>query len=281
MKKLNIIQLITKRGFTLNAFDGDSITKEVQKKGEYDSNTLDSLSEILTSIQPNISLDVGANIGNHALLIAKHSKKVISFEPVNFVFDVLQSNIEQNDASNITAVNFGLSDRSATLKIYIPNNGNLGSSSIEANAGAGEQLMIHTVTGDDYLKQHFNDQQIDFIKMDVEGHEAMALIGLKQTITQYQPLMLLEWKSANTVTQFQSLNLFEMLFSGYEKYSLSYTANKKVHSQARLGFLKRIFHKLIGSRWCLSQFDTKKSYSNVYFVPPRYQHHFKRYPYLV
>lgn len=276
MQKLNIIQLTTKRGFTLNAFEGDSITREAQQKGEYDSNTLDSLSEILASIKPNISLDVGANIGNHALVIAKYSARVLAFEPVNFVFDVLQSNVKQNHANNITALNLGLSDKSASLNIHIPNNGNLGSSSIEANAGAGQQLIIHTVTGDDYLTQNCSGQQIDFIKMDVEGHEAMALVGLKEAITQHQPLMLLEWKSANTIAQFQSLNLFEVLFAGYEIYSLSYTANKKVHAHSGLGFLKRIFHKLIGSRWCLSQFDAKKNYSNVYLVPPRYQQQFKK-----
>jgi FkbM family methyltransferase len=280
MKKPNIIQLTTKRGFTLNAFEGDSITKEVQKKGEYDSNTLDSLSGILASIQPNISLDVGANIGNHALVIAKYSAKVLAFEPVNFVFDVLQSNIKQNSANNIAAENLALSDKSAALVIHIANNGNLGSSSIEANAGEGEQLTIHTVAGDDYLKQNFNNQQIDFVKMDVEGHEAMALTGLKQTIAQHQPLLLLEWKSDNTITQFQTLNLFEDIFSGYEYYSLSYTASKKVHANSSFGFFKRIFHKFKGSTWCLSQFDAKKSYSNVYFVPPRYQQQFKGYAYL-
>jgi FkbM family methyltransferase len=277
MKKPNIIQLTTKRGFTLHAFEGDSITREAQQKGEYDSNTLDSLSEILAGIQPNISLDVGANIGNHTLVIAKYSAKVLAFEPVNFVFDVLQSNIKQNHSSNITALNLGLSDKSAELMIHIASNGNLGSSSIEANTGEGEQLIIHTVTGDNYLKQNCNDQQIDFVKMDVEGHEAMALIGLKQTIAQHQPLLLLEWKSDNTIAQFQSLNLFEVLFSGYEYYSLSYTTNKKVHARSNFSLLRRIFNKLIGSRWCLSQFDAKKSYSNVYFVPPRYQQVFKQF----
>ena len=59
------IILNTKRGFCLHAFDGDSITNEVKKYGEYDSNTLNSLEEILEKIKPNISLDIGANIGNH------------------------------------------------------------------------------------------------------------------------------------------------------------------------------------------------------------------------
>lgn len=70
MKKLKVIQLKTLRGFSLKAFEGDAITKEVQKVGEYDTNALNSLVDLLSLIKPNLSLDVGANIGNHALLIA-------------------------------------------------------------------------------------------------------------------------------------------------------------------------------------------------------------------
>ncbi len=280
MQKRNITQLITKRGFTLDAFEGDSITQEVQKKGEYDTNTLNAISEILAQIQPNISLDVGANIGNHALVIAKYSNKVVAFEPVTFVFDVLQNNIKQNYAHNITAANLGLSDKSAELKIHIPNNGNLGSSSIKASAIESEQFNIRTVAGDDYLKQNFDGQQIDFVKMDVEGHEAMALMGLAETIKKNQPLILLEWKSPNTIDLFEQFDLFEKLFSGYDQYSLSYTSNKKVHADSNLGYLKRIFYKLTGTRWCLSKFDVKKTYSNVYFVAPRHQQYFKTLTYL-
>lgn len=279
MQNQNIIQVITKRGFTLNAFEGDSITQEVQKKGEYDTNTLNSLSEILAEIQPNISLDVGANIGNHAIIIAKYTKKVIAFEPVKFVYDVLQSNIKQNQIHNLVALNVGLSNKTAALEICIPPTANLGSASIENKVKDGTFLTINTIVGDDYLAQHFYHEKIDFIKIDVEGHEAMALLGLSKSIKENQPLILLEWKSPQTIEQFKELNLFKVLFSSYEKYSLSYTSNKKVHANASFGYLKRIYHKLIGSRWCLSSFDENICYSNVYLVPTKYQQYFNSLPY--
>lgn len=279
MQKRKIVQLVTKRGFILNAFEGDSITQEVIKNGEYDANTLNSISEILATIQPNISLDVGANIGNHALLIQQFSRQVLAFEPVKFVYDVLQSNIEQNQISNLAALNVGLSNKNAVLEICIPPNGNLGSSSIETKVEGGASLTINTIVGDEYLEQNFKDQNIDFIKIDVEGHEAMALLGLQKAIVKFQPLILIEWKSPQMIAQFKDLNLFEVLFSGYEKYSLSYTTNKKVHANAGFAYLKRIYYKLIGSRWCLSKFDDKKTYSNVYFVPTKYQQYFKTQPY--
>lgn len=275
-----LITITTKKGFALTAFEGDSITKEIQSYGEYDGNTLQSIRDVLALIQPQTSLDVGANIGNHALAIAPLTKKLIAFEPVTFIYEVLKSNLEQNKLGNAIAVNFGLSLDQSTKEIFIPKNGNLGSSSLEAVNGEGTFLQIGTLSGDAYLEEHSHTEQIDFIKMDVEGHEAAAILGLKNTIQKYQPLLLLEWKSANTMMSFKDLDLFNRLFAGYKFYSLSYTNNKKVHPRNWIGFCKRIYYKLTISKWCLSSFDPDKSYSNVYFVPERFQSVFASFKYL-
>lgn len=276
MNKLKVIQLKTLRGFSLKAFEGDAITKEVQKVGEYDTNTLNSLVDLLSLIKPNLSLDVGANIGNHALLIATLSNKVVAFEPVKFVFDVLESNIKQNAVDHLTAINVGLSNAVAQHTIYIPDNGNLGSSSLEVKDDAGDKLAIQTVVGDVYLQEYFADDQVDFIKIDVEGHEAKALVGLKKTLLKHQPLVLIEWKSEQMLAEFKRLDLFGELFQGYHKYALSYTTNKKVYADSCFGYFKRLYHKLIGSRWCLMPFDENQRYSNVYLVPPRFQQYFEK-----
>lgn len=280
MQMRQTVQIKTKRGYLLNAFAGDSITREAQKKGEYDSNTLDSLSEVLAKIQPDVSLDVGANIGNHALVIARHSRKLIAFEPIRFVFDVLKSNLQQNHTNNAKAEHLGLSDRKAVCEIFIPQNGNLGSSSIETKAGEGERLQINTATGDDYLAQYCSDAKVDFIKMDVEGHEFSAMQGLRETITLHQPLMLLEWKSDQVAQTFIDGRMFEEVFKGYTCYSLSYTSNKKVHPHGLYGVARRLYFKLLANGWCLSDFNPRKRYSNVYFVPARYQPVFAQFRFL-
>lgn len=274
------ITIITKKGVTLSAFEGDSITREIQSCGEYDGNTLKSIRDILGLIKPKISLDVGANIGNHALAIAPLSQKLIAFEPVTFIYEVLKNNLAQNKLGNAVAVNFGLSVDQSTKKIFIPKNGNLGSSSLEAVEGEGSFLEIKTVIGDAYLQEHLESEEIDFIKMDVEGHEAAALLGLEKTIQKNQPLLLLEWKSANTTQSFEDSDLFKKLFSGYKFYALTYASSKKVHAKNWFGFCKRIYYKLISNTWCLSSFHPHKRYSNVYFVPKRYQAIFSTFKYL-
>ncbi|GHU37749.1 hypothetical protein AGMMS50256_36100 [Betaproteobacteria bacterium] len=274
----SLITLTTKRRKILNAFEGDSITREIQKKGEYDGNTLDSLTSVLAMIQPKVSLDVGANIGNHAFVIADYSKRVIAFEPISFIFEVLKANIGQNDASHVEAVNAGLSDKAGEIEIFIPDNGNLGSSSLEMAEGEGERLKIKTLVGDCYLVQ-LQPGEIDFIKMDVEGHEVAALCGLKNTIEQYQPLLLLEYNNRKTIDGFRNLDFFNTLFAGYTVFSITTTSSKKVHSGVT-GWFKRIYRKFVDKRWVLSSFDPDRRYSNIYLVPSRYRSVFDTLPFM-
>jgi len=237
------------------------------------------LDDILIKIKPNVSLDVGANIGNHALVIAKHSKKLIAFEPVKFIFNVLQKNFEINNLTNAQAFNFGLSDQAGQQNFFIASNGNLGSSSIETNNVEAESTVIETVKGDVFIDN--NDiKNIDFIKMDVEGHEAKALKGLTDFIYKNQPLILLEWNNKNTINTFEKLDLINQIFSGYKTYSLSYTHNKKVYPRNLVGFFNRVYSRWFDRTWCLSSFDRNKMYTNIYMVPARYAGYFNSLRYL-
>jgi FkbM family methyltransferase len=266
-----ILELKTSEGKLLQAFAGDSITQEIQAKGEYDGNTLDSLRQILSVIRPIASLDVGANIGNHAVIIADYSETLIAFEPVPFIFDLLKQNIDHNSLHHAYAVNIGLSSETMHRDIFIPEYGNLGCSSLEPIEAEGTHVQIETWVGDDYLAKNFPEKQIDFIKIDVEGHEPAALTGLVNTLTKYQPLVLMEYRNKSTLELFQDRVLFGRLFPGYHIYSLSNTASKKVYPSGLIGILRRWLAKLQGGRWCLSDFDALRRYSNIYLVPKRYQ----------
>jgi FkbM family methyltransferase len=274
-----LVTLTTKRGKTLKAFAGDSITRKIQADGEYDANILDSLEDALSVIRPEVSLDIGANIGNHALVIADHSRRTIAFEPVDFVFQVLKSNIEHNQASHIEAVNAGLSDENRETEIFIPDNANLGSSSLEITEGKGEKRKIKTLVGDQYFAAHHSGK-IDFIKMDVEGHEAAALTGLRKTIETHQPLLLIEYKIQKTIDGFREKDLFNTLFTNYAIFSITTTNSKKIHGGGIRGLLKRNYYKYFAKHWVLSSFMPEKRYSNIYLVPLRYQPHFASLPFM-
>lgn len=274
------IQLTTKRSHQIIAFEGDSITNEIIKKGEYDSNTLAFIHDVLSIIKPKVSLDIGANIGNHSLIIAGISERVISFEPIAFLFEVLQQNLKINHFENATPVNVGLSTVDSEAEIFVDHNGNLGSSSLTERHGDGELLSINLKNGDTLLAQMAITEGIDFIKIDVEGHEAEALLGLEKTIRLNQPLILLEWKTDVAINAFKVNGLFQNLFKNYNFYSLSNSSSKKVHSKNFSGLIKRFLYKYLNQNWCLSSFHKNKHYSNICFVPSKYQTLFSQLPYL-
>jgi FkbM family methyltransferase len=141
----------------------------------------------------SVFCDIGANIGNHSIFALRilNAARSILFEPNPAAIEVLRSNMmlngfrKQADFSN---VGVGLSDIAASgLSIRSPRK-NLGAGRIVE--GGGE---LQTVRGDDALA----DKTVDFIKMDIEGMELRALVGLKQTIARCRPVMFIEVDNVN------------------------------------------------------------------------------------
>lgn len=275
----NTTQLKTKRNQQIIAFEGDSITNEIIANGEYDGYTLAFMSDILSKIQPKLSLDIGANIGNHSLVIATHSQRLIAFEPIPFLHEVLSKNLILNGLSQAHAFNVGLSDTTKNAQIYVDQAGNFGASSISERNGNGKLLAIQLVKGDDFLNK-MGVTGIDFIKIDVEGHEAEAIAGLAESIQRDNPLILMEWKSEHTRQQFAQSALFSTVLANYTAYSLTTNFNKKVHAPHFFAQVKRVRYKYFKPAWCLSSFKAEQRYSNVCLVPVKHRALFAKLPYL-
>lgn len=263
----------TRSGMAMKVFEGDSIGLAIRRHGEYDGNTLDSLRDILAETRPELALDVGANIGNHALVIARYVNTLVAFEPVPFIHDVLVENVALNRLNNVHIVQGALSDTAAERKIHLPVGGNLGTASLEVEPGARDATYtIRTFIGDTYLRAHFAGKSLDFIKIDVEGHEPQALMGLRHTIRACQPLVLMEYRSPTTMKAFTEGAFFEDLFPGYQVWSLASTTSKKAHGRGLRGFLRRMRNKMQGEAWCFAGFDPQRRYSNIYLIPERYRY---------
>lgn len=127
-------------------------------------------------------VDVGANIGTYSLWVAAlagPSARVLALEPHPRTFAKLRFNLEANQAENVVALNFGVSDRSGLKELFFDGGGNVGQSSMLA-AGAGgtsspETVRVAPLT--DFLDaEHF--EKVDLLKIDVEGYEDRALLPL-------------------------------------------------------------------------------------------------------
>jgi len=134
-------------------------------------------------------VDIGAHVGNHSIFAAKFfgASKVIAFEPNPAAYLILKCNIALNGLeSRIVHHAVGLSDQPGRADFITPRN-NLGATRLSHCAEGAFTLA----RADDVLA---NDQ-VDFIKIDVERMEMKVLAGLSGTIARNRPPLFVEVES--------------------------------------------------------------------------------------
>lgn len=158
-------------------------------------------------------IDLGANIGTHSIIYSNYTKgNIYSFEPQKIVFDILQKNIELNNCKNIIPYNFGGSN---VNNIFYMNacydlKDNQGAFCIDKSLDETNGLKIQCKIIDE-----LNIQNVGYIKIDVEGHEYEALLGMEKIISRDKPTIMIEIHD-NCITKNDTFLFFEKI--GYKKY---------------------------------------------------------------
>ena len=140
-------------------------------------------------------LDIGANVGNHALFVAMflHPRQVIAVEPNPMAYDNLLANVLMNRVEHLLDfawLGHGVAAEEAEGYGIVVPKGNLGAGHLVRGADEG---AIPVTTGDRIV----GDRKIDFIKMDVEGMEMQALAGLAGVVARDRPKMFIEVDDRN------------------------------------------------------------------------------------
>ncbi len=113
-------------------------------------------------------------------------------------FQILNTNIQQNNLKNITASSIALGAQPGKLpfyKMYVNNPG--------ANRVLDQPPAIHygedwvEVNTCDHLAEQFHLSKLDLIKIDVEGFELFVLQGASMVIKKYKPILFIELAEAN------------------------------------------------------------------------------------
>jgi FkbM family methyltransferase len=163
--------------------------------------------EYLAMVGPvgGIYLDVGANIGNHAVFFGTFcAEHVVAFEPHPRLHDILRRNLAAN----------GLSERSTVVPTAISDVAGTGAIALRqehaGNVGASHVIPTRSVTkGDDEregsavtlrrlddvlddLTPSLPRLPITFLKIDVEGMEMGVLRGASRLLQAHHPQILVE-----------------------------------------------------------------------------------------
>jgi len=262
----------TSFGFRLTCFENDYMTKVIERTGYHVSTEIQFLISLIQIIPDAICLDVGANIGTHALAMSREAAQVFAFEPQTDTFDLLSKNISDNEIENCKAFQFGLSDQEDQVMIYLnpANNGNSSIHSENLVDSSDVQEKIELKIADKVLSEE-NVSRVDLIKIDVEGHEPEALLGLKETIVNHLPYVLLEWNNDRIREGFSQHKLFETFFKEYEwrpvadslQLYLDQLQDDPLRSIKR--FIAKRFTKT--SRLSRKSFKEKDNYAQLLFYP--------------
>lgn len=179
----------------------DTIQMHLKNDVFFERDELDFMKQFIDS--DTVLVDIGANVGNHTVYFSKFTdaKTIYAIEPIPRTYKMLLCNIALNYCHNVNTDFIGLAlgdqDRIG-YPLLIYGKDNLGASTISPvpyedinNPNVLDPVQI--VSGDSLFK----DIHIDFIKMDVERMEMVALKGLKETIDRCRPKMFIEVAKEN------------------------------------------------------------------------------------
>ncbi len=178
-------KLLLKSGSVLYLNSKDPVVSSALALGIYENYETEIFKNTLKKGMTLV--DIGANIGYYTVLAADiigETGKIISFEPDEQSMDIFKKNIISNKFKNVSYVEKALSDKKGTILFY-PSDENRGDNRIYDPGDGRKYVEVETITLDEYLPQ---DTKVDIIKMDIQGGEYLALVGMEKTILRSESL---------------------------------------------------------------------------------------------
>jgi FkbM family methyltransferase len=195
-------RVIQRRGIRYRVNLSEGIDLSLYLFGSFQKHVLESG---LARLEPGaVVIDVGANLGQMTLSYAKSpsTARVYAFEPTDYAFSKLQTNLELNPAlrQKVVATKAFVSDEHsavAELTAYSswPVGGRPAADQTTHPIHGGVVMPASgtpSVTLDEFVEQE-DITRVDLIKIDTDGHELQVLRGARRVIQQHQPAIIFEW----------------------------------------------------------------------------------------
>tara|TARA_B110001454_G_scaffold15210_2_gene13676 strand:- start:52414 stop:53298 length:885 start_codon:yes stop_codon:yes gene_type:complete len=194
----------------------------------------------------DIIIDLGAHIGYYTLLFARQSSidgKVFAFEPEPSNFSILEKNIIANKYKNIIAVQKAVSDSNSQINLWIGQESS-GANRIykpkQTNTQNFKISKVNSIKLDDYFMNSEYFDKINFIKMDLEGAEYKALLGMKLLLQKNKKITILTEFSKKSLEDsgHTSLEFIDFFYDNDFQVNLLDEKNKKIVPITKTEFLE-------------------------------------------
>jgi FkbM family methyltransferase len=146
--------------------------------------------------------DVGANIGTHSIALSNIFKNKIvirAFEAQSNIYEMFNQSIRINNLNNIELYHNAVSDKNnEIIKIDLPDyskHNNFGGLELfKPFQNSDNVQMQKSGIFEDVktIKLDIFNEEVDFIKIDVEGMENLVLKGSKNLIVNHRPFIFME-----------------------------------------------------------------------------------------
>ena len=254
-----------KRGMPIAVFGNDWIGINIALKGLFEEEHLKDLNHLLINLDLDVSnstaIDIGSNIGNHAIEFAKYFKKVICYEPNPRAYDLLATNTKH--LKNVEVFNWGIGSKEEFLQLQ-ENINNIGGSSAKYQIDAKNIVNIEIKPLDNFLESF---KKVMLLKIDVEGMEIEVLKGAEKIITEFYPLICFEQHKTDFLDCFNETEVIDWLRK--KDYKI-YAIYKPIRKNIILRRLKNIMQMIIGFKDSREIIEYKKlprgNYDMVYAI---------------
>jgi FkbM family methyltransferase len=170
----------------------DTIGRHIAKYGTHEPLLTRWISEFLDAAPPGIVVDVGANLGWHALHTARHPnvETVLAFEPDPFNAWLIERNLAANGIDNVIMDARAVGAALGRAKMYRYKNTNFGRHSLATDHGFGSRDVLMTGLDSALTAAGFGQHAVSLVKIDVEGYEPAVIAGAKETLKRTGALIL-------------------------------------------------------------------------------------------
>ncbi len=167
------------------------VGRSIERYGEFSESEVQVFKDAIKPGQ--VVLDIGANIGCHTVAFSRivgPAGTVFAYEPERTNFTTLAGNVAINNLQNTYVFQRAIGSFPgfiAVPELDQERTINFGGLSLCEDYSAAPSYPIPLITIDE---QQF--LRLDFIKMDIEGMEKLALEGAKETIAKFKPILYVE-----------------------------------------------------------------------------------------